>query len=73
MFPPYAMLTQLQIPRSNIEQIIESIFSSRKITRADQHFFMSTALSQNWISQNEQIQINRVFEALHRGLLRVVD
>lgn len=66
------MSTQVQ-PQSDIAQLVEKIFSSRMITRADQHRFMSAALSKVRLSQDDQIQINRVFDALRRGLLKVVD
>jgi hypothetical protein len=60
-------------PQSDIAQVVEKIFSSRRITRADQQRFMSTALSKVRLSHDEQIYINRVFEGLRRGLLKVVD
>lgn len=66
------MSAQIQ-PQSDIAQVVEKIFSSRRITRADQHRFMATALSKVRLSPDDQIQVDRVFEALRRGLLKVVD
>lgn len=70
--PLVFMSAQIQ-PQSDIAQVVEKIFSSRKITRADQHRFMSTALSKVRLSPADQMQIDRVFDALRRGLLKVVD
>jgi hypothetical protein len=66
------MAAQIQ-SQPDIAQLVEKIFASRKITRADQHRFMSTALSKVRLSHDDQIQVNRVFDALRSGLLKVVD
>ncbi|MBD1999516.1 hypothetical protein H6G00_23365 [Leptolyngbya sp. FACHB-541] len=60
-------------PQSDIAQLVEKILSSRKITRVDQRRFMSTALSKVRLSHDDQIQVNRVFDGLRSGLLKVVD
>ncbi|AFY80703.1 hypothetical protein Oscil6304_0974 [Oscillatoria acuminata PCC 6304] len=60
-------------PESNIEKIVERIFLTHRITRDDQRIFMMTLLSKDSLSSKEQILIDRVFEALRQGLLRVVD
>ena len=60
-------------PPAKTKQLVERIFTSRKITRADQHLFMSSLLSKSVISEEERCLINRVSEGVQRGLLRVVD
>lgn len=60
-------------PQDGIDRIVEHIFSSRRITRADQQRFMSALLSRDSISSEDKSKIDRVFDALQRGLLRVVD
>jgi hypothetical protein len=67
------MTTQAHLPRPNIEQMVNKITACGKITRADQQQFMSALLSQKIINQAEQELINRVFELLRAGRLRVVD
>jgi hypothetical protein len=57
----------------NIEQMVQKITSSGRISRADQHQFMSALLSQKSLGSAEQMMINRVFELLRAGRLRVVD
>ncbi|NET36407.1 MAG: hypothetical protein F6K19_31000 [Cyanothece sp. SIO1E1] len=57
----------------SIEQIVNCILCERRMTRADQHRFMSVLLSKQWISQEDKIQVERVFDALRRGRLKVVD
>jgi hypothetical protein len=52
--------------------MVNQITACGKISRADQQQFMSALLSQKSISQTEQALINRVFELLRRGRLRVV-
>ncbi len=60
-------------PEPNINQIVTRIFSTHRITRADQKIFMATLLSKESLSPEEQSQIDRVFDGLRQGLLRVVD
>jgi hypothetical protein len=56
-----------------VSAVVEQIFSARRITRADQNRLMNVLLSKDAISIEDQNEINRVFDALRRGLLRVVD
>lgn len=68
------MPTQVPNPSdSNINQIVTRIFTTHRITRADQQIFMATLLSKDSLSAEEQSQIDRVFDGLRQGLLRVVD
>jgi hypothetical protein len=67
------MTTQAHLPHPNIEQMVNKITACGKITRADQQQFMAALLSQKTINQAEQELINRVFELLRAGRLRVVD
>lgn len=64
---------QAHFHTDTLDQVIDRIFLSHRITRADQHRFMTTLLSRDSLSYEDQIKINRVFDALQRGLLRVVD
>lgn len=57
----------------SIEQMVQKITSSGKISRADQQQFMAALLSQKTISSAEEAMINRIFELLRAGRLRVVD
>lgn len=67
------MPDQVQNPDSTINQIVTRIFKTHRITRADQHIFMTTLLSKDSLTSEEQTQIDRVFDALRQGLLRVVE
>jgi hypothetical protein len=58
---------------TQLAQVVQRIFSTYRITRADQQLFMQTLLSKDTLTSEEQQQIDRVFDALRRGLLRVVD
>lgn len=52
-----------------LSQVVDHILTSRRITRQDQRLLMSLKSP----SSEEQSLINRVYEALHRGLLKVAD
>lgn len=60
-------------PQPTVEQLVYRIFSSRKITRADQQILMSLLLSKEVLTLEEHQYIDQVFERLRNGLIRVVD
>jgi hypothetical protein len=57
---------------SNLEQTIEKMFAARRLTRHDQQQLMAM-FSQRDLSPGDAALINRVYEALSQGKLRVVD
>ncbi len=57
---------------SNLEQSIEKMFAARRLTRNDQQQLMAM-FSKRDLSPNDAVLINRVYEALSQGRLRVVD
>lgn len=67
------MTKDVHLHRPDIGQMVDKITACGKISRTDQQQFMSALLSQKSISQTEQALINRVFELLRSGRLRVVD
>jgi hypothetical protein len=67
------MITQARLTKTSVETIVEHIFSVRQITRTDQQLLMSTLLTKNVLSGTDELLINRVFDALRKGLIRVVD
>lgn len=67
------MTAQLHLPSASIEQIVTQILATRRISRSVQRHFMQTALSQDQLSQADRVLIDRVFEALRSGLVKVVD
>lgn len=58
--------------KSSIEQTIDRIFAARRLTRNDQQMLMSM-FSQRNLTPTDAALINRVYEALSQGRLRVVD
>nr|WP_193195898.1 hypothetical protein [Nostoc sp. MG11] len=56
-----------------LEILLEHVFTIRRITRQDQQLLMSTQLSKEGLNEEERLQISRVFDALQKGLLKVVD
>lgn len=67
------MQAQAYLPQISIIQVLETILSSRRISRSDQKTLMSVLLSKDSLNYQEQDYINRVFDSLHRGVIRVVD
>jgi hypothetical protein len=70
---PSNMKKAVNSAQLSIEQMVHKITSSGRISRADQQQFMAALLSQKTISSTEQAMINRIFELLRAGRLRVVD
>ena len=56
----------------SIDKAIDKIFTTRRITRYDQRLLM-TLFSQGDLSDSDKALINRVYEALTQGQLRVVE
>ncbi len=56
----------------NIEQTIDRIFAARRLTRDDQQMLMAM-FSRRTLTPTDAALINRVYEALSQGRLRVVD
>lgn len=67
------MPASASLPTISVQQIVERIFVFCQISRTDQRLLMSTFLAQETLSEAEHLLINRVFDALKQGLLRVVD
>ncbi|UBF23595.1 hypothetical protein K9N68_17590 [Kovacikia minuta CCNUW1] len=67
------MTKKVHLPDSDVEQMVNRIIACGRITRKDQRQFMSALLSQQTINQAEHDLINRVFELLRAGRLRIVD
>lgn len=59
-----------QIP---LDSIFARIFAIGRISRRDQQLLMSILLSKEDLDDAERQQINRIFAALQKGLLKVVD
>lgn len=64
---------QAQSLSLTIAQLVEQLLTTRRITRHDQQRLMAALLSKAALSSEEQIQVNRVFDSLKQGYIRVVD
>jgi hypothetical protein len=65
--------TQVCFPKFPVHQVANRIIGLRKITRIDQHLFMSAVLSKKSLSPEEQNLVEQVYQGLHRGWIRVVE
>jgi hypothetical protein len=60
---------EAQVLSPSLQDVVNRILTSRRITRLDQRLLVSLANR----SHDEQKLLNEVFDRLRRGLLRVVD
>lgn len=60
---------EAQVLPPSLQDVVDRILTSRRITRLDQRLLLSLAN----LSREEQTLLNEVFDRLRRGLLRVVD
>ncbi|MEM9539331.1 MAG: hypothetical protein AAGA60_07440 [Cyanobacteria bacterium P01_E01_bin.42] len=66
------MSTQPLRSQDPIQRVIEEILASRKITREDQNILMSL-LFDGVLGDTHQHEVNRIYEAVSHGFIRVVD
>lgn len=67
--PPLQNLSR----KESLDQIISQIVTTKQISRLDQQTLMEALLTQNSISDRDQSEVNRVFDGIQRGLIRVVE
>ncbi|MBD1804484.1 MAG: hypothetical protein KME25_02260 [Symplocastrum torsivum CPER-KK1] len=65
--------TQVCFPKFPVQQVANRIIYLRKITRVDQHLFMSAVLSKKLLSLEEKNLVEQVYQGLNKGWIRVVD
>jgi hypothetical protein len=57
----------------SVKELVDQILTSHRITRQAQQMLMNALLSKDSLTMEEHLLIDRVFDGLRRGLLRVVD
>jgi hypothetical protein len=62
-----------QATSPSLKTIVDQIFAERRISRKVQQELMSVLLSQPTLSNQDHATAQRVFEAIRKGQLRVVD
>ncbi len=74
MYPELAPVTTM-IPTTtpSLKAIVDQIFAERRISRQVQRELMGVLLSQPTLSYDDQATAQRVFEAIRKGQLRIVD
>ncbi|MEO1591678.1 MAG: hypothetical protein AAFU71_10345 [Cyanobacteria bacterium J06632_22] len=60
----------VQLP---LQTIINDIFSQRCISRTTQQQLMQALFDRHELSEHEETQINRMFDAINQGQIRVTD
>ncbi|MEO0431162.1 MAG: hypothetical protein AAF151_05645 [Cyanobacteria bacterium J06656_5] len=56
-----------------LDSLMRSILSRRRINRETQHVLMQSLLGKNQLNSQEQEQVQKIFEAITQGRLRVID
>lgn len=54
-----------------LAQIVEQIFRTHRINRADQALLMAALLDKELLSPEDKRLVDQVFDGLNRGILRV--
>lgn len=67
------MVHYVNSSHSSIEQMVNKIIATGRISRTDQKQFMAILLTKATIDSTEKALVNQIFELLRSGRLRVVD
>lgn len=57
----------------DIRRTVERLIASRQLSYREYHNFCAVILSDNQIDEDERLQINRLFDAVQSGKLKVVN
>jgi hypothetical protein len=60
-------------PERGVEKIVDRILSSGRLSRQDHTLLTSTVLANGNINEGERRQINRVFDHVQTGRLKLLD
>ena len=64
---------QASFSKEMVREVISNITSRRVINRVDQKIFMSALLSKSNLSLEDQTMIEKIYQGLQSGLIKVVD
>lgn len=67
------MQSHVFIPQSTIEQVIHQIFVTGRISRIEQQRLMSALLSKELISMEEKTLVDKLFNAIQKGIVKILD
>ncbi|MGA7936380.1 MAG: hypothetical protein WCA35_22690 [Kovacikia sp.] len=65
-------MAQQSSPAAIVSEIVDRLISSRRMSHREYHQLCSLILSDNQIDEEERLQINRLFDAIQSGQLRVM-
>ncbi|MEM1240995.1 MAG: hypothetical protein AAGI45_14225 [Cyanobacteria bacterium P01_H01_bin.26] len=57
----------------SLESLMSNILSCRRLNRETQRMLMALLLGKTQLNNQEQAQVEKIFEAISQGRLRVVD
>lgn len=61
------------VKTQSLESLMKNILRCRRMTRESQRMLMELLLNKAQLNNNEQAQVDKIFEAITQGRLRVVD
>lgn len=61
------------VKAQSLENLMSSILRCRRMTRESQQTLMELLLNKAQLNNNEQAQVDKIFEAISQGRLRVVE
>lgn len=67
------MLAHPNPSENAISRVIDRIYRSGKITRADEQYFLMAMVAENPLTREQQHQVRDITQRLQMGLLKVVD
>lgn len=68
-----SQVASMEKSNSNVHQIVEQILKSGKISRREYQRLSTAVLADNHIDEDECRLVNRVFDAIRAGRLKVID
>ncbi|EKV02922.1 hypothetical protein Lepto7375DRAFT_5190 [Leptolyngbya sp. PCC 7375] len=57
----------------SLEGLMQTILNRRRINRETQQALMASLLGKSQLNSHEQAQVQKIFEAISQGRLRVID
>jgi uncharacterized FlgJ-related protein len=59
--------------KAGLKYLVESIADSRQVTRTDYLWLASSLLADHRMSEEERVQISRIFDHIQTGQLKIID
>ncbi|MEO0539365.1 MAG: hypothetical protein AAFZ80_00710 [Cyanobacteria bacterium P01_A01_bin.105] len=68
-----ASLPQNDINKSDVKKLVDRLIVTKRISYAQYHQLSNMVLADGTVDEQERRQINRLFDAIQTGAVRIVD